>query len=117
MIVCRKNLYQAQELQKQAQNKGVKPRSYTPGKKVWLNSKFIVTKHNCKLKAKFFGPFWVLHFVGKQVYKLEFPRNWRIYNVFYLSLLEQESTRKWREFSIRKFEQGNDNNEYKVEAI
>ena len=38
MIVCRKNLYYAQELLKRAHNKSVKPRSYAPGNKVWLNS-------------------------------------------------------------------------------
>ena len=88
MIVCQKNLYHAQELQKQAHNKGVKPRSYAPGKKVWLNSKYIKTKHNWKFKAKFFEPFRVLYLVGKQVYKLELPQKWRIYDVFHVSLLE-----------------------------
>ena len=34
MIVCRENLHYVQELQKRAHNKGVKPRSYAPGKKV-----------------------------------------------------------------------------------
>ena len=66
MIVCRENLYHARELQKQAHDKGVKPRSYALGKKVWLNSKYIKTKRNRKLEAKFFGPFQVLHPVGKQ---------------------------------------------------
>ena len=74
MIVCCKNLYHAQELQKQVHNKRVKTRSYTPGEKVWLNDKFIKTKQNHKLKAKFFGPFRVLHPVGKQAYKLELPK-------------------------------------------
>ena len=49
MIVCRKNLYHAQELQKQAYNKGVKSWSYAPGNKVWLNAKYIKTKCNWKL--------------------------------------------------------------------
>ena len=57
MTVCRENLHHAQELQKQAHNKGVKPRSYAPGDKVWLNSKYIKTKRNRKLEAKFFRPF------------------------------------------------------------
>ena len=38
MIVCQKNLHHTQELQKQAYDKGVKPQSYAPGEKVWLNS-------------------------------------------------------------------------------
>ena len=74
MIVCQKNLHHAQELQKRAHNKGVKSRSYAPGDKVWLNSKYIKTKRNRKLEAKFFGPFQVLHLVGRQAYKLELPR-------------------------------------------
>ena len=74
MFVCRENLYHAQELQKQAHNKGVKSRSYALGDKVLLNNKYIKTKHNCKLEAKFFRLFRVLHPVGKQAYKLELPR-------------------------------------------
>ena len=65
MIVCRENLHHAQELQKQAYNKGVKPWSYAPVEKIWLNSKYIKTKRNQKLEAKFFGPFRVLHPVRK----------------------------------------------------
>ena len=71
MNVCRENLYHAQELQKRAQNKGVKPKSYTPGDKVWLNNKYIKTKCKRKLEAKFFGLFRVLHPIGKQAYKLK----------------------------------------------
>ena len=74
MVVCRENLYHTQELQKRAHNKGVKPRSYAPGKKVWLNSKFIKTKRNRKLEAKFFRLFRVLYLVKKQAYKLKLPK-------------------------------------------
>ena len=75
MIVCRENLHHAKKLQKRAHDKGVKPRSYAPGEKVWLNSKYIKTKRNQKLEAKFFGPFRKLHPVGKQEYKLSFLRS------------------------------------------
>ena len=74
IIICQKNLYHAQKFQKQADDKRVKLRSYAPGDKVWLNSKYIRTKRNQKLEAKFFGPFRMLYFVKKQVYKLEFPK-------------------------------------------
>ena len=121
MIVCRENLHHAQELQKRAHDKGVKPRSYAPGDKVWLNSKYIKTKRNRKLEAKFFGPFRVLHPVGKQAYKLELPRKWRIHDVFHVSLLEQDTTRKGRvdeEIRQIEFDVGdNDNREYEVEVI
>ncbi len=66
MEVCCQNLLHAQELQKRAHDKGVKSRSYTPGEKIWLNSKHIKTKRNKKLESKFFGPFRVLHAIGKK---------------------------------------------------
>ena len=116
MIICRENLYYTQEHQKQTYDKGVKPQSYALGKKVWLNSKYIKTKRNQKLEANFFGLFWVLHPIGKQAYKLELPRNWKIHNVFHVSLLELDITRKGREFSVPESKPGNDK-EYKVEAI
>ncbi len=71
MEVCCQNLLHAQEVQKKVHNKRVKSRSYAPGKKVWLNSKYIKMMRNKKLKSKFFGPFRVLHAVEKQAYKLE----------------------------------------------
>ena len=117
MTVCRENLQHAQDFQKQAHNKGTKPKSYASSKKVWLNSKYIKTKQNRKLEAKFFRPFQVLYPVGKQAYKLELPKKWRIYDVFHVSLLEQDTTKKrWLDDNMTEFETGN-NEEYKVEAI
>ena len=74
MTVCQENLHPAQKLQKRAYDKGVKLKSYIPGDKVWLNSKYLKTKQNRKLEAKLFGPFQILHPVGKQAYKLELPK-------------------------------------------
>ena len=51
MVVCQQNLHHAQIHQKQAHNKAVKVQSYAPGNKVWLSSKYIKAKWNCKLKA------------------------------------------------------------------
>ena len=119
--VCRENLQYTQKLQKRYHNKHAKPRRYAPGEKVWLNSKYIKTKQNRKLEAKFFGPFRVLHPVGKQAYKLELPKRWRIHDVFHVSLLEQDTTRKGRvdeATSQLEFEgDGGDGEEYEVEAI
>ena len=88
IIVYWQNLYHAQKFQKRAHNKGVKARSYAPGNKVWLNSKYIKIKQNRKLEAKFFGPFRVLHPTRKQAYQLELPEKWKIHDVFHVSLLE-----------------------------
>ena len=119
MAVCQQNLHHAQELQKRAHDKGVKPRSYAPGDKVWLSSKYLRTKRNRKLEAKFLGPFRVLHPVGKQAYKLKLPKKWRIHKVFYVSLLEQDTTKKGRVNDTQlnfEFEAGDDK-EYEVDGI
>ena len=42
---------------KKAHNKRVKSHSYVPKKKIWLNSKYIKTKKNKKLKNNFLDPF------------------------------------------------------------
>ena len=39
MDICQQTLFHAQELQKRANDKGVKAWSYAPEEKVWLNSK------------------------------------------------------------------------------
>ena len=74
MFICWEKLHHAQKLQKQAHNKGVKPKNYASGDKVWLNNKYIQTTRKCKLEAKFFRPFQVLCPIGKQAYKLELSR-------------------------------------------
>ena len=119
MAVCQQNLHHAQELQKRAHNKGVKPRSYAPGDKVWLSSKHLRTKRNRKLEAKFLGLFRVLYPVGKQAYKLKLPKKWRIHNVFHVSLLEQATTKKGQVNDTQlnfEFEAGDDK-EYEVDGI
>ena len=64
------------------------PQSYAPGDKVWLSSKNLKTKQNCKLEAKFLDLFQLLYPIGKQVYKLALPKKWSIYNVFHILLVE-----------------------------
>ena len=41
MIVCIENFYHTQKLQKQAYNKSVRSKNYTPSYKNWLNNKYI----------------------------------------------------------------------------
>ena len=121
MTVCQQNLHHAQELQKRAHNKGVKLQSYALGEKVWLSSKYLKTKRNRKLEAKFLGPFRVLHPVGKQAYKLKLPKKWRIHDVFHVYLLEQDTTKKGRVNDTQldfEFEADNDKDkEYEVDGI
>ncbi len=121
MEICCQNLLYAQELQNRAHNKRIISRSYAPGEKVWLNSQYIKTKRNKKLKNKYFRPFPVLYAVGKQAHKLELSTRWKIHDVFHVSLLEKDTTTKKRVNEIlpepdKEFETEN-NKEYKVEAI
>ena len=119
ITVCQQNLHHAQKLQKRGHNKGVKPQSYAPGDKIWLSSKYLKIKRNCKLETKFLGPFQVLHPVGKQAYKLELLKKWRIHDIFHVSLLEQDTTKKGRINDTQldfKFE-ADDDKEYEVNDI
>ena len=117
MIICQENLYHAQKFQKQAYNKGVKLLKYAFSNKVWLNSKYIKTKRNQKLETKFFGPFRVLHPIGKQLYIPELPKKWQIHDVFNVSLLEQDIIRKERNDNAAELDANDNGGEYKVEAI
>lgn len=109
MTVYQQNIYHAKELQKRAYHKSVKPQSYAPGNKISLSSKHFKTKRNCKLKAKFLGPFRVLYPVGKQTYKLKLSKKLRIHNVFYILLLEQNTTKKEQVNDMQlKFKASND---------
>ena len=94
IAVCQQKLHHAQELEKQAYDKGVKLWSYALSNKIWLSSKHLRTKWNHKLEAQFFGPFWVLHPVSKQAYKLELLKKWKIHDIFHVSLLEKDTTKK-----------------------
>lgn len=54
----------------------------------------------------------------KQAYKFELPKKWRIYNVFYVSLLDKNTSRKrWVDKNMTEFEAGGNEEEYKVEGI
>lgn len=61
----------------------------------------------------------MLHLVRKQVYKFKLPKQWKIYDIFYVSLLEQDNTKNKRvdkKVSVLNFDTGN-SKEQKVEAI
>lgn len=110
-ILCLKN--------SKASKKAIKPKKYAFSKKVGLNTKCIKTKWNQKLEAKIIELFQVLHLIGKQAYKLELPKRSKIYNVFYVLLLKQDTTRKMQvDVNINRldFQTGN-SKECKVEKI
>ena len=71
------------------------------------------------MEAKSLDIFQVLHPVGKQAYKFELPKKWRIHDVFHVSLLEKDTMKKRRVNDIQldfKFKAGN-NKEYEIDGI
>ena len=82
IMSIQQNFIHVQKLQQKAYDKGVKLLSYAMGQKIWLNSKYIKTKRNCKLKNKFFRRYYILHLNGNQAYKLELLSSWRIFDIF-----------------------------------
>ena len=59
----------------------------------------------------------MLHPVGKQAYKLGLSKKWKVHNVFHVSLLEQDTTKKEQVKKILELDVGEDSEEYGVEAI
>lgn len=85
-----------------------------------MNNKFIKTKQNHKLKFKYFEPFWVLHLIENQAYKLELPSTLKICDVFYEFLLEQNTIKKGQvdeKIMQLEFDDYNKNQEYDVKVI
>ena len=69
------------------------------------------------MKAKFFSLFRVLYPVSKQTYKLKLPKKEKIHNVFYVSLLKKNITKKRAVNNMQlKFEVIN-NEKYKIDGI
>ena len=61
----------------------------------------------------------MLHLINKQAYKLELPKKQRVYNMFYVSLLEQNTIKNERvDENVTKLEfDAGDKEKYKVKAI
>ena len=48
-----------------------------------------------KLKKRFIGPFFVIRQVGPVAYELDLPEQWKIHNIFHVSLLRPFRTSSW----------------------
>ena len=88
---AKEQLRRAQEYQSRYYNNKHKPEVFHQGDLVLLSTKHINILHqpNKKLSSKFIGPFRVQDAVGTQAYRLQLLLNYRIYNVFYVLLLER----------------------------
>lgn len=91
--ICCQNLFYIQKLLKKVSDEKIKNQSDVFSNKVWLNNKYIKTKQNQKFGNKSFSSFCVFYIVIKQSYKLKLLSKQKIYDIFSMLLLEQ-NTRK-----------------------
>ena len=63
-------------------------KSYQIGDKVWLDGKNLHTTHPThKLRAKCYGPFFIMNVISHVAYQLQLPKSWKIHNVFHVTYL------------------------------
>ena len=69
---------------------GYKPMEFKKGDYIQLISKYIqISRFKKKLNYKNFKPFKVTKVINTQVYQFKLLKNWNIYNIFHVSLLEK----------------------------
>jgi hypothetical protein len=90
----KKLLRAAQDRQKHYADPRRRPHEIAEGMRVLLSSKNLNFKGKSrKLYPKFIGPFEVLRMVGKNAAELILPENFKIHNVFHVSLLRPYNPR------------------------
>jgi hypothetical protein len=63
-------------------------KGHAVGDLVWLEGTNLKLLHpKAKLDAKWYGPFKVIEEISLVVFRLELPLQWKIHNVFHMSLL------------------------------
>ena len=59
----------------------------------------------------------MLYLISKQVYKHKLLKKYKIHNIFHMSLLEQDITKKERVKKVLQLNAGNDSKKSKLKAI
>jgi len=76
----------------QRENAKRRDHTFREGDVVWLSSRNFSWKHGAKkLCPKFMGPFKLLRAVGPVAFAIELPQEWRLHNVFHVSLFKPVS--------------------------
>ena len=87
---------------------------------VWLETKNLKLKYRSKkMQPKRLGPFKVIGIIGSRAYRLELPSQWKIHDVFHISLLSPFRTTDTHgpSFSQPPPDIINGEEEYEVEGI
>ena len=95
LALLKQNLVAAQERMKVNADKHKIERKFAVGDWVYLKllpykQKSMKEKHLGKLAPRYYGPFQVLHRVGKVSYRLDLPPNSRIHPTFHVSCLKEK---------------------------
>ena len=89
-----RNLLKAQQIMKQAYDKGKADLTFKKGDMVLLSTKNLdlVLEGAKKLGPRFIGPFKVTKVVNRNAYELDMPGRYKVHNVFHVSLLKPYPT-------------------------
>ena len=95
MIMLKVELHNAQAIQTKYKNKHIKViDKYNVSDMIYLNDKNIRIKRNKKLEWKLFEFFEITHVIDEQAYRLKLSSQWRVHDVFHISLLKKNSKKK-----------------------
>ena len=95
VIAAKKFLEQAQQRAKSYADKSHRDVNFSVGDKVLISTKNLKLKvrKDTKLLPKYVGPVTVLKCIGSIAYVVELPPQWRVHNVFHVSLLRKYTQR------------------------
>ena len=92
-----KFLHRAQDRMKGQADQKRREQRFSSGDQVLLSTEHLNMKNAPirKLKKRFVGPFFVVRQVGPVAYELDLPEQWKIHNIFHVSLLRPFRTSSW----------------------
>ena len=92
-----KFLNRAQDRMKSQADQKRREQRFNSGDQVLLSTEHLNMKNAPirKLKKRFVGPFFIVRQVGQVAYELELPEQWKIHNIFHVSLLRPFRTSSW----------------------